>query len=92
MVRLHRDDEGRPDPPALSDHLESRGIETRPIVAGNLAIQPAFRDSPHRTVGSLANATSVGQRGLFIGNHPNLDERRIEHITAAFRSFYRERA
>jgi CDP-4-dehydro-6-deoxyglucose reductase, E1 len=73
---------------ALSDHLESRGIETRPIVAGNLAIQPAFRDSPHRTVGSLANATGVGQRGLFIGNHPSLDERRIEHITGAFRSFF----
>jgi CDP-6-deoxy-D-xylo-4-hexulose-3-dehydrase len=73
---------------ALSDHLEARGIETRPIVAGNLAIQPAFRDSPHRTVGSLANATSVGQRGLFIGNHPNLDDRRLEHITEAFRSFF----
>jgi CDP-6-deoxy-D-xylo-4-hexulose-3-dehydrase len=73
---------------ALSDHLEARGIETRPIVAGNLAIQPAFRDSPHRTVGSLANATGVGQRGLFIGNHPNLDERRLDHITAAFRSFF----
>ena len=73
---------------ALSDHLEARGIETRPIVAGNLAIQPAFRDSPHRTVGSLANATGVGQRGLFIGNHPNLDERRLEHITQAFRSFF----
>ena len=73
---------------ALSRHLEERRIETRAIVAGNLAVQPAFRDSPHRTVGSLANATAVGQRGLFIGNHPDLDDRRIEHIVEAFRSFF----
>jgi CDP-4-dehydro-6-deoxyglucose reductase, E1 len=76
---------------ALSAHLEARRIETRPIVAGNLAIQPAFRDSPHRTVGSLANATSIGQRGLFIGNHPNLDERRLAHVVEGFRSFFAQR-
>jgi CDP-4-dehydro-6-deoxyglucose reductase, E1 len=73
---------------ALSRHLEENQIETRAIVAGNLAIQPAFRDSRHRTVGSLANATAIGQRGLFIGNHPNLDERRLDHIVSTFRSFF----
>lgn len=76
---------------ALSRHLEERRIETRPIVAGNLTVQPAFRDSPHRTVGSLANATMIGQRGLFIGNHPDLDERRMAHIIDAFRSFFANR-
>jgi CDP-6-deoxy-D-xylo-4-hexulose-3-dehydrase len=73
---------------ALSHHLEQRRIETRPIVAGNLAVQPAFRDSPHRTVGSLANATAIGQCGLFVGNHPDLDERRLAHIVEGFRSFF----
>jgi CDP-4-dehydro-6-deoxyglucose reductase, E1 len=73
---------------ALSHHLEARWIETRAIVAGNLAIQPAFRDNPHRTVGTLAGATAIGQRGLFIGNHPDLGERRLDHIVAAFRSFF----
>jgi CDP-6-deoxy-D-xylo-4-hexulose-3-dehydrase len=76
----------------LSRHLEERGIETRAIVAGNLAVQPAFRDAPHRTVGSLANATAISQRGLFVGNHPNLNQPRLEHIAEAFRSFYRDRA
>jgi CDP-6-deoxy-D-xylo-4-hexulose-3-dehydrase len=73
---------------ALSKHLEAAGIETRPLVAGNLAVQPAFRDSPHRAVGSLANASSIGQRALYIGNHPDLDDRRIEHIVETFRSFF----
>ena len=72
----------------LRDHLEARKIETRPIVAGNLAVQPAFRDAPHRTVGSLANATAIGQRGLFIGNHPDLDDGRLAHIIGAFREFF----
>jgi CDP-6-deoxy-D-xylo-4-hexulose-3-dehydrase len=73
---------------ALSSHLEERRIETRAIVAGNLAVQPAFRDSPHRTVGSLASATAIGQRGLFIGNHPRLDDRHLDHIVEAFHSFF----
>jgi CDP-6-deoxy-D-xylo-4-hexulose-3-dehydrase len=73
---------------ALSAHLEARGIATRPIVAGNLAIQPAFRDNAHRTVGTLANATQIGERGLFVGNHPNLDEAHLRHIVEAFRSFF----
>jgi len=73
---------------ALSAHLEAHGIATRPIVAGNLAVQPAFRDNPHRTVGPLDNATRIGERGLFVGNHPNLDQAHLDHIVATFRSFF----
>jgi CDP-6-deoxy-D-xylo-4-hexulose-3-dehydrase len=73
---------------ALTEHLEQRQIATRPIVAGNLAVQPAFRDNPHRTVGSLSNATMIGERGLFIGNHPNLTRGQLDHIVRAFRDFF----
>lgn len=73
---------------ALSDHLEARRIATRPIVAGNLAVQPAFRDNPHRTVGALGNATRIGERGLFVGNHPSLTTAHLDHIVAGFRSFF----
>lgn len=73
---------------ALSRHLEADGIATRPIVAGNLAVQPAFRDNPHRTVGTLANATRIGERGLFIGNHPNMTEPHLDHISASFHRFF----
>lgn len=72
----------------LRDHLESRRIATRPIVAGNLALQPAFRDNPHRTVGSLDVATRIGERGLFVGNHPSLTAGQLAHIVEAFREFY----
>ncbi|MGH2906454.1 MAG: DegT/DnrJ/EryC1/StrS family aminotransferase [Solirubrobacterales bacterium] len=72
----------------LRDHLESRNIATRPIVAGNLALQPAFRDNPHRVVGDLGVATRIGERGLFIGNHPSLTPGQLDHIVTAFRDFY----
>ena len=73
---------------ALSRHLEARKIATRPIVAGNLAVQPAFRDNPHRTVGSLRGATRIGERGLFVGNHPNLTRAHLDHIATAFHDFF----
>ena len=88
VVRLRGHHEGLRDRKALSKHLEAAKIETRPLVAGNLAIQPAFRDSPHRAVGSLHNASSIGQRTLYIGNHPDLDDRRRRHIVETFRSFF----
>lgn len=72
----------------LQEHLEARNIATRPVVAGNLALQPAFRDNPHRVVGDLEVATRVGERGLFIGNHPSLTEGQLQHIETAFRDFF----
>lgn len=72
----------------LQVHLESRGIATRPIVAGNLALQPAFKDNQHRVVGELEVASRVGERGLFVGNHPNLTAGQLEHISSAFRGFF----
>ncbi len=72
----------------LCDHLEARNIATRPIVAGNLALQPAFRNNPHRTIGDLEVATRVGERGLFIGNHPSMTEAQLQHVVGAFREFF----
>lgn len=72
----------------LSDHLEARGIATRPIVAGNLSLQPAFRNSVHRVVGPLVNATVIGERGLFVGNHPSLTRAHLDHIARGFREFF----
>jgi CDP-4-dehydro-6-deoxyglucose reductase, E1 len=82
---LTRSAEGRV---GLSRHLEERGIETRPIVAGNLAEQPAFRDRAHRRASDLETATSLGRRGLFVGNHPGLDDRRVDALAEAIRSFF----
>lgn len=50
--------------------LEAAGVETRPIIAGNLANHPAIRQITHRSAPELPNADRVFNRGFMIGCHP----------------------
>jgi CDP-6-deoxy-D-xylo-4-hexulose-3-dehydrase len=58
----------------IREFLEQAHIETRPIIAGNIARQPGLRRYPHRVVGDLAQSSRVMDRGFAIGNHQNIDE------------------
>jgi CDP-6-deoxy-D-xylo-4-hexulose-3-dehydrase len=58
----------------LVAHLEARGVETRPIMAGNIAEQPAMAAIPHRVVGELPNARSIHRSAFFFGNHQAIGE------------------
>lgn len=49
--------------------LEKNGVETRPIVAGNLARQPAMKSVGGISAGELPGADSVHDCGLYIGLH-----------------------
>lgn len=49
--------------------LESKGIECRPIVAGNFANNEVMRWMDHSIHGELNNADHIDSNGLFIGNH-----------------------
>lgn len=53
----------------LAKHLESNGIETRPILAGGLRSQPGFRGF---YFGKTPGADRVTEEGLFIGLHPTV--------------------
>jgi len=69
---------------ALRAALGRANIETRPIIAGNIARQPALKHYAHRTVGDLRHATAVMQRGFSFGNHQAIDDAArayvVEHI------------
>ncbi|MDP2705087.1 MAG: DegT/DnrJ/EryC1/StrS family aminotransferase [bacterium] len=73
---------------ALVDRLEAQGIETRAIVAGNLARQPAlaygqFRDRVTR--GALPGADVIHDCGCYVGILPDATESelcRIEEVLA----------
>lgn len=58
--------------------LESKGIATRPIFAGNIARQPSMRKVKYEVVGTLENADRVMRDSFYVGVHPNLGE---EHMT-----------
>ena len=71
----------------LRHHLETSGIETRPIIAGNIALQPAVKMYPHRIYGNLNNSSHVMTNGLAIPCHQSLDEAACKHIIDTLDSF-----
>lgn len=65
------------------DCCEWKGIETRPIVAGNFVNQPVTRRLNHRVSGTLNNAEMIDKCGLFFGN----DDRDLEPQLMQLRLF-----
>ncbi len=61
-------------------HFDAAGIETRPIICGNIALQPGLQDYPHRTVGDLASATNVMRNSFSIGNHQAITAENITWV------------
>ncbi len=50
----------------VTDYLEDRGYETRPIAGGNLARQPAFARMRDWTAGNLPGADVIHDRGFYV--------------------------
>jgi len=65
-------------------HLEASGVETRPIVAGNLVRHPAMHDIRYRAADSLATADRVLEQGFMIGCHPMTEPAELERLEASF--------
>jgi CDP-4-dehydro-6-deoxyglucose reductase, E1 len=66
----------RPNAPVGRDvvvaHFEQHGVETRPIIAGNLARHPAILQVAHRTAVSMETCDALLRDTLMIGCHPVL--------------------
>jgi CDP-6-deoxy-D-xylo-4-hexulose-3-dehydrase len=62
--------------------LNEQGIDTRPIVSGNMALQPAVKHFPVELgMGPFTGAQRVHDRGLFIGCHARpIQPGVIEHL------------
>lgn len=56
----------------LTDFLEGKGVETRPVMAGNMDEQPAMRLFNYRKVGSLPNSRLIMRNSFFFGNHQGI--------------------
>lgn len=83
----------RPEAPftrkELVNHLEARGVETRPIMAGNIDEQPAMRLYPYRKVGDLPNSRLIHRNAFFFGNHHGIGQEQrtaiVEYVTEFMR-------
>jgi CDP-6-deoxy-D-xylo-4-hexulose-3-dehydrase len=75
----------------LTGHLNSQGIETRPIIAGNIAAQPAMKLYQHRVVGGLANANHIMKNGFTFGNHQAINHQARKYVADAVKEFVADR-
>lgn len=77
--------------PVLSDRrdelcvwLEERGVETRPLLP--LTCQPVYGDLFREA--DYPMAARVNREGFYVACHPGLNNRHLDHIEQAFRSFF----
>jgi CDP-6-deoxy-D-xylo-4-hexulose-3-dehydrase len=75
----------------LTQALEAAHIETRPIICGNIARQPAIKLYAHRVHGDLKYASEVMERGFSFGNHQAIDSKARAYVAEQFHSFLRVR-
>ena len=71
----------------LQSFLEAQGIETRPIMSGNIARHPALRLFRVRQQGDLKNADMITENGFFFGIHQGIREQELNFIADSFDSF-----
>lgn len=75
----------------LMNALEAAHVETRPVICGNIARQPAMKLYPHRVVGDLRHASAVMDRGFSFGIHQDVDGAARDYIAEQFRHFLKGR-
>ncbi len=75
-------------------HLESKGIQTRMLFAGNLLRQPLFDEmrasgEGYRVVGDLTNSDIVMKHAFWLGVYPGLTNEMIDYMAQEIRHFVR---
>lgn len=71
---------------AVMQRLEKNGVETRPIIAGNLQRHPASTRLGCKSATSLRQCDALLERGFMIGCHPVLAEGALETLEHAIAS------
>ncbi len=75
----------------ITEFLESKLIETRPIAGGNLTEQPSAKLYDHRVNGDLSCSKTIMKNSFFIGIHTGIKKQQQEFVKDAFNEFISER-
>ncbi len=67
--------------------MERKGIETRPIMAGNIADQPVAKHMPCRVAGDLENSKLIMRNSFFFGNHNGIGHAEREYVADSIVDF-----
>lgn len=71
----------------ISSYLKSKNIETRPIIAGNMARHPALKMFEHRVHGEMTNCNIIMERGFAIGCHQSICEQARNYVVECVDQF-----
>lgn len=77
---------------SLVDYLESKGIQTRMLFAGNLIKQPCFdemrkKKQGYRVVGDLKNTDLIMSQTFWIGVYPGLRQVQLDFMVKCIRDY-----
>jgi CDP-6-deoxy-D-xylo-4-hexulose-3-dehydrase len=75
----------------IVEHLESKGIATRMLFAGNLIRHPAYIGQKYDVLGTLENADTVMRDTFWLGVYPGLTDGMLGYISAEMDSFIKGR-
>jgi CDP-6-deoxy-D-xylo-4-hexulose-3-dehydrase len=70
---------------SVVEAVDALGIERRPVVAGNLLVQPFFRTYEQVTAEPTPNADEVHRRGIYVGNGHHVAEQQVIELTDRLR-------
>jgi len=74
----------------IINFLEDHNIQTRLLFVGNVLRHPAYKNSPHRVVGTLNNADKVMQDSFVIGAHHGMTTEMVDYVKEIFTSFLKK--
>lgn len=76
----------------ITTYMQKNRIETRPIIAGNMARHPGVKMQPHRVAGDLSSADKIMQKGFAFGCHHAINEQAREYVVSTIDNFMKEYA
>jgi CDP-4-dehydro-6-deoxyglucose reductase, E1 len=71
----------------LNSHLQAAKVATRSLFAGNMTLQPAYKQVEYRTVGDLRHTNEVMRRSFWIGVYPGLSEEMLAYTADTISGF-----
>ncbi len=75
----------------ITDFLESKKIETRPIMSGNMVEQPVAEMLDYRISGELDNSRLIMSSAFFFGNHQFIGNAEREFIADSIEEFVKSK-
>jgi CDP-4-dehydro-6-deoxyglucose reductase, E1 len=72
----------------LTRFLNQANIETRPIICGNIARQPAMKMYEHRVVGDLRHSSNIMANGFSFGNHQAVGAGGRAYVAGKIEAFF----